>query len=293
VAARQQYPNQKILATKIDYKSAYRRGILHSVTALKAATQLPDDATALITLRLTFGGAPFEWGVFSKTICNLANELLKCKDWEPADLHASVQGDIPPRHSFDDNTPFAAGKELIVDIPVDPRGYADVYIDNTTGLMVNLPRTRNADRLEAAIPLAIEVAARPNDVNEPIPREKMVAEDKLKAEGGLSEMKTILGWLFNFRTLTVSLPKHKYIAWLNDLRQMIRSQRTTNKQLESTIGRLGHIGYIIPWVYHYLSRLRTLLSRAGKMRSIKIDEICVKDLELMQSILDKAKKAFT
>jgi hypothetical protein len=26
------------------------------------------------------------------------------------------------------------------------------------------------------------------------------------------------------------------------------------------------------------------------MRSIKIDEICVKDLEFMQSILDKAKK---
>jgi hypothetical protein len=67
--------------------------------------------------------------------------------------------------------------------------------------------------MAAAIPLAIEVAARPNDPNEPIPRKKMVAEDKLKAEGGLSEMKTILGWLFNFRTLTVSLPEHKYIAW--------------------------------------------------------------------------------
>ena len=71
---------------------------------------------------------------------------------------------------------------------------------------------------------------------------------------------------------------------------MIQSRQTTKKQLESTIGRLGHVGYIIPWVFHYLSRLRTLLSRAGKMRSIKIDEICVKDLELMQSILDKAKK---
>ena len=177
-------------------------------------------------------------------------------------------------------------RELIVDIPIDPRGYADVYIDNTTGLTVDLPGTRNADRLEAATPLAIEVAARPNDANEPIPREKMVAEDKLKAEGGLSETKTILGWLFNFRTLTVSLPEHKYIAWPNDLRQMIRSRRTTKKQLESTIGRLGHVGYIIPWEYHYLSRLRTLLSRAGKMRSIKIDEICAKDLELMQSILD-------
>jgi len=58
VAARRQYPNQKILATKIDYKSAYRRGILHSITALKTATQLLDNAAAIITLRLTFGGAP-------------------------------------------------------------------------------------------------------------------------------------------------------------------------------------------------------------------------------------------
>ncbi len=223
MAARRQYPNQKILTTKIDYKSAYRREILHSVTALKAATQLPDNAAAIITLRLTFGGTPcpFEWGVFSETICDLANELLKCKDWEPADLHASVQGDIHPRQSFDDNTPFAAGRELIVDIPVNPRGYADVYIDDTTGLTVDLPGTRNADQLEAAIPLAIEVAAHPNDVNKPIPCEKMVAEDKFKAEGGLSETKTILGWLFNFRTLTVFLPEHKYIPWSNDLKQMI------------------------------------------------------------------------
>jgi hypothetical protein len=292
VAARRKYPNHKILATKIDYKSAYRRGILHFATALKTATQLPDEAAALITLRLTFGGAPcpFEWGVISESICDLANELVQCNDWDPADLHASVQKDIPPPQFLDDDIPFAEGRELIVDILVDPKGKADVYIDDTTGLTVDIPGSKNIERMAAAIPLAIEVAARPNDPNEPIPREKMVAEDKLKAEGGLSETKTILGWLFNFRTLTVSLPEHKYIAWSNDLRQMIRSRRTTKKQLESTIGRLGHVGYIIPWVYHYLSRLRTLLSRAGKMRSIKIDEICAKDLELMQSILDKAKK---
>ena len=122
---RRQYPNQKILATKIDYKSAYRRGILHSITALKTATQLLDNVAAIITLRLIFGGAPCPiewWGIFSETICNLANKVLKWEDWESADLHASVQGDIPPRQSFNDNTPFAVGRELIVDIPVDPRG---------------------------------------------------------------------------------------------------------------------------------------------------------------------------
>jgi hypothetical protein len=77
----------------------------------------------------------------------------------------------------------------IVDVPIDPHGFAEVYIDNTTGLTVNLPGTLNADRLEAAIPLAIEVAARPNNVNKPIPRKPMVAQDKLKAEGGLANLK--------------------------------------------------------------------------------------------------------
>ncbi len=47
----------------------------------------------IITLRLTFGGAPcpYEWGVISETICDLANELIKCDDWDPLTLHASVQ----------------------------------------------------------------------------------------------------------------------------------------------------------------------------------------------------------
>ena len=59
LAARKQYPNQRILAAKIGYKSAYHRGILNSTTALHTATQLPDDDLAIITLRLTFGGTPY------------------------------------------------------------------------------------------------------------------------------------------------------------------------------------------------------------------------------------------
>jgi hypothetical protein len=219
LAARRKHPNRRIFAVKIDYKSAYRRGTLHFKTALQTATQLPNDDLAFITLRLTYGGAPcpFEWGIMSETICDLANELLKCDDWDPRTLHASVQANIPQRECFDEDLPFAIGRELIVDVPVDSRGYADVYIDDTTGLTVDLPGTFNADRLEAAIPLAIEIATRPKDINEPIPREPIIAHDKLKAEGGLVETKVILGWHFNFRTLTVSLPEHKHIAWSGEI----------------------------------------------------------------------------
>ena len=121
---------------------------------------------AIITLRLTFGGAPcpFVWSTISEMICDLANELLTCDDWNTEDLHASVQQDIPPRQFLSDDVPFATGRDLIIDIPVDPRGYIDVNIDDTTGLTVDLTGTNNADRLEASIPLAIETAACPRDI---------------------------------------------------------------------------------------------------------------------------------
>jgi hypothetical protein len=166
----------------------------------------------------------------------------------------------------------------------------DIYINNTTGLTINLPGMMNAECLEAAIPLAIKVAACPNDANKPIPREKMVAEDKLKVEGGLAEMKVILGWHFNFRTLTVTLLKHKYITWSREIQQMMKTRQTTKKPLELTIRRMGHVGFVIPWVHHFLSRLRSLLAQAENKRTISINEKCVRDLELMQGNLDKAKQ---
>jgi hypothetical protein len=71
--------------------------MLHFVTALQTAKKLPEDDLAIITLQLTFGGAPcpFEWGIMSESICDLANKLLKCKEWDPLTLHALVQADIP------------------------------------------------------------------------------------------------------------------------------------------------------------------------------------------------------
>jgi hypothetical protein len=79
----------------------------------------------------------------------------------------------------------------------------------------------------------------------PSPLEPM-AKDKMNAEGGLSESTIILGWHFNFRTLTVTLPKHKFIAWSIRFQQMISMSITSKKALESTIGQMGHIGFVIP-----------------------------------------------
>ena len=79
MAARKKYPNQKYLHTKIDYKSAYRRCHLNENTTIQTLIQLPDKNLAIVSLGLTFGGAPgpYEWGVLSETICDLVMEILQ------------------------------------------------------------------------------------------------------------------------------------------------------------------------------------------------------------------------
>eukprot|EP00957_Ditylum_brightwellii_P147269 11214154-Ditylum_brightwellii.AAC.1 len=103
-------------------------------------------------------------------------------------------------------------EQLIVDIPVDPQGTINVYIDNTIDITVDLPDTDNVTQLEQAMLLAIHVAARPVSTNEPLPRDEMASLSKLATEAQAEEENTILGWFFDFRTLTVALPENKHVA---------------------------------------------------------------------------------
>ena len=196
VAARIKYPGKRILASKIDYKSAYRRCHLNAKTAIQTCTQLPEDNLALVTLRLTFGGAPcpFEWGVFSETICDLSQTIMQCEEWNPTELQSPLGKSVPPVKYLQDEIPFAKGRALIVDIPVNPKGNTDVYIDDTIALTVDMEGSDNVQRLEQGTLLAVHAASRELHPNEPIARKEMAAMAKLTAEAGAEETKTILGW---------------------------------------------------------------------------------------------------
>ncbi len=211
-------------------------------------------------LRLSFGGkpCPFEWGVISETMCDLANAILLSNDWDPGELSAQNQHLVPRHEPLEPDVPFAAGAGLIVVIPVDPRGTHDVYIDDIIGLTLDIPGSNNVARGQAAALLAINATAQPNHPEEPIPHESMYAIDKLKAEAGLSEKKMILGWLFDFRRLLISLPKNKFIAWTATINKLLVDGSSTAKEIESTIGRLGHLALVVLGVHHFLSRLREL-----------------------------------
>jgi hypothetical protein len=58
IAARRKYPGRRIIANKIDYKSAFQRCHLSAVTAIQCCAQLPTQELILLYLQLTFGGCP-------------------------------------------------------------------------------------------------------------------------------------------------------------------------------------------------------------------------------------------
>jgi hypothetical protein len=270
VAARHLYPNLPILASKINFKSAFQRMHLNAATALQTCTMLPEFEILLMWLHLSFGGepCPYMWGIFSKTICDLANAILLNDDWDPSDLFAPNQPLVLPRALLDNDIPFGEGAELIVDIPVNPRGSHNVYINDIILLTVDIQGTNNVTCRQSASLLAINATARPNHPKEPIPRESMGAHDKLFAEAGLTKLKMILGWEFDFQRLKVALLKNKFIVCTTDVSQLLDNRTTTTNALKLTIGRLGHLALVVPGVHHFLSRLRELQCMATHRLSI-------------------------
>jgi hypothetical protein len=151
--------------------------------------------------------------------------------------------------------------------PLTPTQH-DIYIDDLICLTLDILGTDHVAQGQAAALLTINVTALPNHPSKPIPQESMDARDKLLAEAGLSETKVVLGWFFHFRKLQISLPENKFIAWTTNVSKLIVEGTTTAKELESTIGQLGHLALVVPGVHHFLSRLRELQQRATHCCSI-------------------------
>ena len=73
----------------------------------------------------------------------------------------------------------------------------------------------------------------------------------------------MLGWTLDTRALLILLPFDKYLAWVQDLSDIMKTGKVTLKQLEFLIGRLNHAAYVVPLSRHFLTRLRRRLETVG------------------------------
>jgi hypothetical protein len=154
-------------------------------------------------LRLSFGGkpCPSDWGAISESSCDLATAILHSNNWDPNKMYAPNQHLVPNKTTLNNDISFKKGKELIVDIPINPHGTHAIYIDDIICLTLDILRADHVAQGQAVALLAIDATACPNHPSKPIPQESMDARDKLLAEAGLSKTKVILGWFFNFGKL--------------------------------------------------------------------------------------------
>jgi hypothetical protein len=176
--------------------------------------QLSKFDQLLLALRLTFGVAPgpYKWGAISESICNLAMAILQDDLWDPQELFAPNQHLVPTKKLLDGSIPFGEERALIIDVTIDQHGMHDIYFDDFIAININILGSDNMEHGQAVALLAIDSTACRSQPNKPIPPKCMDAQDKLIAEAGLNVIKLILGRIFDFRHLPVSLPKNKFIA---------------------------------------------------------------------------------
>jgi hypothetical protein len=144
---------------------------------------------------------------------------------------------------------------MAVHVPTSVTARTDSFIDDLIRIFLDTPLNR--EREPHVVPLAIHVTSRPHaGTGEPVPRRGILSAPKLIAEGVPMEVQIVLGWILNTRALLIALPQDKFEAWTSDIKEIVVNLKVTYGDLESTLGRLNHVGYVIPLARHFLSLLR-------------------------------------
>jgi len=277
--------NKRIYMTKYDMDAAYRR--LHALTkhALKCTTVL--GKIAYIPLRLPFGVSPGPslYSTISECVFDLTNDLLNEKSWDRSKLNSPYAQKLIQAESPNTTSEIKTVRKLDVYIP-NRLSFADGYIDDCLAVAVDVED--EIERSQQAPPLIIHSLFRPLDKEDPAPRNDNISDEKLKGEGQPSERRIMLGWLIDTTIMRVFLPITKAQIWSEDINQILKSNSVNTKMLESTIGRLNHVGYILPTGRYFLNRLRHLLSRCERYGKQQIQKFERDDLLLWLKFLDKA-----
>ena len=81
--------------------------------------------------------------MISESICDLVNAILFNDDWGSNTLQFTNLELVPEKETLAPDIPVKEGMDIIVDIPVDACGFIDLYIDDTIGMMADVPCSDN------------------------------------------------------------------------------------------------------------------------------------------------------
>ena len=236
------------------------------------------DRIAYLLARLPFGSTPAadEFCTYSKTIADIAQWLVDDSTWVPSKLKSPLSHLIPnPEPILPPTKPIE--NPLPLAISLDPKPIQiDVYIDDI--ITTSLHKPEFTERAREAVPLAIHTLFRPVSPHEPIQRDWAISIRKLLGDGKLEHSKSVLGWIINTKTFRIYLETAKFTAWLQEIDKMISSETTKAKPIEKLVGKLNHVGFIIPIGRYFLNRLRYRQKQAERYGTSKLRKWDTEDL---------------
>ena len=213
-----QFPDTKIFMNKYDLDTAYCR--LSVVAQFVVMCTIAVQNFTYICFWLCFGAkpAPGLFSIVNKFIAELAEYLTEDETWNPHTLQSNMLNDI-------NTTPvlykgkFATTQPLLFDWTAKPLSIR-VFIDDMITLVID-----NATLIYQAIHpilLILDSIFRPNLPGEPMSRNPILSQKKLKEEGILSAQQVILRWLINTRMLKLFIIKDKACRILIELKDMVK-----------------------------------------------------------------------
>ena len=123
------------------------------------------------------------------------------------------------------------------------------------------------------------------EVDPTIKRDDVFSLKKADGEGTHAEQKLVLGWLLHTKIFHIFLPAEKVMDWISKIDVVLERGTTTEKEMDSTAGRLNHVGYIIPQGRYFLNRLRYRLKMCKQYGPQKLKLWDIQDLELWKKLL--------
>lgn len=279
------HKEKTIYIIKYDFDAAYRRVQVCPAHAVK--TMIVIGALAYLLSRLPFWVevGPSKYSAISEGIFDLANDLLEDKSWNPAEVRSPLQHKLPQKDEPRKQETFGGAKELCVDIACRKAG-CDGYVDDT--ILIALDMEDNVKRAQNDIPLAAHCIFRPLAKFEPIGRNDTISDRKFEAEGTPRETQMVLGWLIDTRNFRIFLPVDKAVHWTAELNNVLKDDyRIKTKEIESTIGRLNNVGYVMPHGRFFLNRLRRLLNRCKEYGPQIANKLEKNDMKLWLQMLSQ------
>ena len=91
------------------------------------------------------------------------------------------------------------------------------------------------------------------------------------AKGGLKEIITFLGWCINTCLSTTALPHKKATAWAAKIKTMQKNRRRVKaKDLQTLIGKLNYVCFVIPDVRYFMNNLHKMEKLARFKEKVRL-----------------------